>query len=1178
MLKRQLAVKITAIFAFVVIASGISTAKQVQDAQSSWVKEDFVVVSQSISPKVAFDLRLNQNVLLLAVDVEPWKAGEIPLVSVGLSAAKKIILSNKNATISRTDSSFRFLFSVPTDTLVSKESDWKQLRLGMAVSWPGGALGQNRQQERFRHLGRGATHSGLSPDPSDWMPFDLKEYSAMVADQKNRIFIDFRQPMDGKATIVLEDKSGRRIRNLIAGKAMSKGRNRIQWDGLDEHNNVVAPGTYRWRAISHPGIKPVYLFSFCNDPGPNHTCLSSAVAGDGMTFFGAPCTEGGYAMMSLDTSGKFLMNYNPVMGTGIEKVALAADGEFLYAAHDGYQWCGNTNEPRLTLTRFNVKNGDVVDFPGGKRFITLNLRQSRDPKGLDLGGMALVSGKIYVGSRLSDSLLVVDARTGEKTGEIRLVSPGAMTSGGGMIYVVSGNSVVKINIEKNEIIPVIPAGELSIQDIALDASGNIYLSDGKTSTVKVYSPKGVFVKTIGKPGCAYSGVYDAERMINPKGLAVASNGWVWVTEDRWTPKRLVAWDLATGKVVREMFGPTRYGAGDAGFDAADHSDWIGLGTQWHVDFSRKTAVPRSILGGNFNAMHYSFVHSRGRTFIIGFGGYTFISELQKDGSVKDLAFVASTHRFCFAFNWNPPAPFITAFNKAYPDRVGKHGEKGPGVLWVDKNGDGQMQPDEFDFAPSCENFAGAYWGHDFHDLTIRVPATVRGKRVLVTLKPEGFYPGGAPKYPDLNKACLAGKPIELSGNEVETSVDSFGNMICNSDPEMTCFSPSGKLVWTYPNKWTNVHGSHAAPLPETGVMQGVLFFLGMAPFDEQADIFMLNGNHGRFFVMTSDGFYLDEMFKDVRLGGKWDIYTIGGECFGGFFAKSAKDRNYYLQSGSIEYRVFRIDGINQAKRSQGSVTVVPAQVIAAERSLVKKTGETSVPKESVVGFASTAPSIDAKENDWTGEYTLRWDKSGQFPVMVRAAYDEKNLYLYYVVEDSSPWVNNGRDWTLLFKTGDSVDLQIGTDNTANPDRIQPVPGDLRLLIAPFQGQNIAVLYRHRVTDTTDKDSVTFASPWRSEKVDSVKRLENVQIAVEKENNRYRVEASIPLSELGLVSPAGKTFMADFGALYGDADGKIIMLRSYWSNQATNLVNDVPGEIMLTPSLWGRVRFRERSGK
>ena len=35
-----------------------------------------------------------------------------------------------------------------------------------------------------------------------------------------------------------------------------------------------------------------------------------------------------------------------------------------------------------------------------------------------------------------------------------------------------------------------------------------------------------------------------------------------------------------------------------------------------------------------------------------------------------------------------------------------------------------------------------------------------------------------------------------------------------------------------------------------------------------------------------------------------------------------------------------------------------------------------------------------------------------------------------------------------------------------------------------------------------------------------------------------------------------------------------MARTYWANQATGLVNDVPGEIMLAPGLWGEATFEK----
>ena len=135
---------------------------------------------------------------------------------------------------------------------------------------------------------------------------------------------------------------------------------------------------------------------------------------------------------------------------------------------------------------------------------------------------------------------------------------------------------------------------------------------------------------------------------------------------------------------------------------------------------------------------------------------------------------------------------------------------------------------------------------------------------------------------------------------------------------MRAFAPDGRLLWRYPNRWSGVHGSHHAPLPSPGELQGVLFFTGVAPLDDTADVMLMNGNHGRAFVMTTDGLYLDEVFPDCRMmtnpqaGG---VGILGGECFGGAFGRSQTDGNYYFQGGGIEYRIYRIDGLNEIVRA-----------------------------------------------------------------------------------------------------------------------------------------------------------------------------------------------------------------------------------------------------------------------
>jgi len=298
---------------------------------------------------------------------------------------------------------------------------------------------------------------------------------------------------------------------------------------------------------------------------------------------------------------------------------------------------------------------------------------------------------------------------------------------------------------------------------------------------------------------------------------------------------------------------------------------------------------------------------------------------------------------------------------------------------------------------------------------------------------------------------------------------------------------------------------------------------------------------------------------------------VGGEPFGGFFGRSKKDDQFYLQTGGDGYRVYRLSGLHELKRNKGEVKITKEQIMAAERKLARKQAEIAVVKEAVVLETNKKHNIDGRDKGWDKNWTVDWNKSGQFPVRVKVAYDKDNLYLYYDVRDESPWVNNGKDWTVLFKTGDSVDLQIATDSNAKPTRNKPVLGDMRLLIGPFQGKPTAVLYQHRVKGK--KSPVTFTSPWRSETVDIVKKLDNAKIKVQTGNGWYHLEAAIPLKDLGIKSLKGKELKADFGAIYGDRDGTINFMRNYWANQVTNLVNDVPGEIMLTPNQWGKVKFK-----
>lgn len=1179
---------------------------------AGFTPDDFTAVNSAASPRVAWAVRGEGSSLVFGFEVEPWPGGPAPKVEAGVAAAKKSIGQPKLVAQDKATGVARYELSVPAAALVTGQADWAKLRFAFAVSWPGDLAGADRQRERFFHNSPRAIHAGLSPEDAEWQPLDLRQHFSDIADRKNTISLSFTQPLDGKASVVIEDAAGQRIRNLVSGQPFAKGVQTLTWDGLNDRGSVVPPGEYRWRSISHPGVRPEYLFSFCNDGappwrdgsgqdswGPDHSPITAACAGEKWSFFAGSVGEAGYAIVALDEAGRKQMHYNPPLGTGLSAVQLAADAGTLYAAHDGLGWGEKVDRKKpdwkatqkLTLCRFEIGSGKVLDYPGGNKFVVVATTEvgpgSRDkrPEEPALAGLALAGGKLYLAHRATQSILAVNPATGEKSGEFPLPSPGPLATNGSELFASSANKLVRIDSANGTAKPL-PASVTfgNITGLAVDQTGRFFVADGATNVVQVIGTDGKLVKTIGqpRPQAAYAGPWHSDWLVNPRSLAVAKNGWLWITEQRWNPKRLTAWETSSWQLVKEKFGATSYAAPGGGFDAADPTIAVGQNTLWRLDYAARTATPLSVLEPESDTspmLHHSFLHLGGGTILVSFGKITRLAELA-DGKLRPLAAISSCHQFSYAYQWKPPQAFVTAFEKAVPvkkyeNTVDRHTQSQLGVMWVDKNGDGELQADEFNFSTDAEAMAGSGWGLDLHDLTIRALATQKSRRVLATLAPEGAWrPGGLLRYPTLNGALARAVPVDVDSSHVETTIDRFGNLLCNAEPEMKCFAPNGKLRWTYPNQWVGVHHSHEAPLPEIGVLQGALFYLGCAPLDQASDVFVVNGNHGRFFALTTDGMYLDEFFRDVRMGGAIDPYLIGGECFGGHFIRSEKDGAYYLQSGQTDYRLFRLHGLDQVQRGAGTLRVTAPQIAAATKAYERRSTKTVSAREAVIPWMKTPPTIDAQEADWQGIPSIDWTKNGRFPVRAWVGIDSRNLYLFYQVSDASPWLNTGKDVTLLFKTGDSIDLQLGTDPAADPKRTGAVPGDLRLLIAPFQGKPTAVLYRHRLKKADGAKPVNFTSPWRTEKVDDVRVLADARIAERSDPAFYRVEAAIPLTSLGLNAPAGKTLRADFGVLYGDDAGTSTQLRSYWSNQATNLVNDVPGEIMLSPNQWGTVKIEE----
>ena len=142
------------------------------------------------------------------------------------------------------------------------------------------------------------------------------------------------------------------------------------------------------------------------------------------------------------------------------------------------------------------------------------------------------------------------------------------------------------------------------------------------------------------------------------------------------------------------------------------------------------------------------------------------------------------------------------------------------------------------------------------------------------------------------------------------------------------------------------------------------------------------------------------------------------------------------------------------------------------------------------------------------------------------------------------------------------------DRSADPNRHDPVAGDLRLIVTQIDGKVRAVLYRPVAPNTSGLDAVVFGSPIGKAPFDSVTDVSD-KVTLTAHGGDF--ELAVPFAALGMTPPApGTQILGDIGLLRGD--GAQTTQRLYWNNQDTGMVSDVPSEARLRPGNWGLWRF------
>ena len=167
-------------------------------------------------------------------------------------------------------------------------------------------------------------------------------------------------------------------------------------------------------------------------------------------------------------------------------------------------------------------------------------------------------------------------------------------------------------------------------------------------------------------------------------------------------------------------------------------------------------------------------------------------------------------------------------------------------------------------------------------------------------------------------------------------------LACDHDPALLrCLdTASGKLLWTYPNQFAGVHGSHKAPGSKVGLLRGVFGVIGSAHMPEPlGEIWALNSNVGEWHVFTGEGYYLTRLFSTSR--GRWPEKAVpgavmdnvppgaGGEDFGGSLVQG-DDGNVYVQAGKVAFWNIQVVGLETVKKlGSGSLSLNETEVRTA---------------------------------------------------------------------------------------------------------------------------------------------------------------------------------------------------------------------------------------------------------
>jgi len=1096
--------------------------------------------------------------------------------------------------------------------------------LALTVQWLWGNPAGTKQIMTFNDVVRGSGFHFQSA--ANWGRLELSASGRLAPAQQAASPAALATPLtitvpigDAQAQQVsaaLFSSAGDLVRTLPVVAAPSKiqhQKSHLAWDGLDDDGRPLAAGDYTVKFLTHRGIGQKYVTSVHNAGTPpwktddgrgswggDHGAPVGAASDGRQVYLIWDFSEAGHGLIAVDPQlrdqahAQKLWGQHQVLDIGIVNQAVAANGQFVFTLQDGFKY-GDQKKPGNAciagVVLWSPKDGRPAHFPFGKRVLEIASwmlpaaqNEAWTPQTafeINAQGLAVIGDTLYVSLFRDGQVVAFNWKTGGKLREFAVPAPrGLAAHRDGALLVASGAAVLRLDPADGSLQPL-ATGLSAATGIAVDGPGRIYVSDrGTAMQVKVFDPAGKLLRKIGRDGGRPAiGRFDAHGMLAPGGLAVDADGKLWVAEHDHAPRRVSVWDTATGNLLGDLLGPGNYAVMGAADEAqprvvTTHSTLFDvdyatgkvrtLGTPVRID----AAGPQFGVDGGSWAGNLHLRHVRGETYLIAPGrSITGVFRLDRD------TLVASPVAAVAAGNLSPEV--VGAFGPAvFPESQREAFRKIWGstqVVWADRNHDGRVQVEELVGGTPPGGRHGLYWGaHVDDELTIWTAGPYHGQ--LFRLPVTQWLAGGVPQYPPpeqhvalftprYNSAISSVLPardkqtvyvIEQQGGNGQTGG--------GSAEAVSRYTLDGRRLWAYRRTWTNF--ALSSPLYQPGFVIGAMKFIGDAQLDSGIELIGVNGYHGQFNLLTSDGLWVAALGTDNRFSPKMSSNTYFCENFSGFFFRNRDNGRCYLIAGETDTRITEVTGLDTIRTGTMPLKIT-AEDQAKATAVAARLGKADVPAAPLAVERVADPAA------WKPLAAARLDAGAGRTAQIALGYDDRFLHAAFDVQDDSPLRNAGGDPAMLFKTGDSVNLYLATDPAADPQRTQPAPGDVRLLATVVEDQPVVVLYDPVTRPGAEKQPRTFSSPTGTLTFDRVRVLAEAQIRHERRAAGYRLVASIPLADLQLSPAAGKTLRGDAGVLFSNPGGTITTLRSFLFNKDTQITQDVPSEARLEPARWGR---------